>query len=162
MKTTQIPHYHTGKPSSKQFQLRFSVHHKKLVETNENQSIITKRFDPIFRRKSRHSLVRSRWDHRRHQGLPEWYHRGNIKTHLVNFRKSVGKIYYSSFRLGWTYYVIQWKIETLLQREVVLQARFLTGKSPRWIQPGHWDRVFFIYRKYVFLYREYLTMCYLV
>ena len=38
-----IPDYNTGKILSKQSQLRFLAHHKKLVKLNENQSIITKK-----------------------------------------------------------------------------------------------------------------------
>ena len=65
------PRLSHGKPSSKQFQLRFPAHHKKLVKTNKNQSIITKKFNQIFRDKIHHGLVRSRLDPSRHQGLPE-------------------------------------------------------------------------------------------
>ena len=39
-----IPDYHTEKTLSKQFQLWFPAHHKKLVKLNENQSFITKKF----------------------------------------------------------------------------------------------------------------------
>ena len=42
------PDYHMGKPSSKRFQLRFSAHHKGLIKANENQSIITKKFNSMF------------------------------------------------------------------------------------------------------------------
>ena len=44
---------------------------------------------------SDHQLL---WDPRRDKGLPEWYHRGNIKTHQGEFQK----IYYSVFPLGLT------------------------------------------------------------
>ena len=60
------PDYHTVKSSSKGFQLQFPARHKKLLKTNENQSIITKKINPIFRKKSHH---RSRQDPNRHQGL---------------------------------------------------------------------------------------------
>ena len=43
--------YHTGEPLSKWFQLRFPPQHKKLVKTNDNQSIITMKFNPIFQEK---------------------------------------------------------------------------------------------------------------
>ena len=43
-----IPDYHTGTSSSKQFQLRFSTHHKGLIKTNENHSVITKNLTRYF------------------------------------------------------------------------------------------------------------------
>ena len=52
-----ISDYHTGKPSSKWFGLRFPEHHKKLGKANEKKSIITKKFNPIFREKSYHELL---------------------------------------------------------------------------------------------------------
>ena len=66
-----ISHYDTGKASSKRFQLWFSAHHKKSVKTNENQSIITKQFNPIVREKSHHGLLWFQLDPSRLQELPE-------------------------------------------------------------------------------------------
>ena len=57
MMISLIPDYHTGKPSSKQFQKRFPAHHKKLGKMNENRSIITKKFNSIFWAKSHHGLL---------------------------------------------------------------------------------------------------------
>ena len=45
-----IPDNHTGKLSSKRFRLQFSTHHIKLVKINENQSIINKKLNLIFRK----------------------------------------------------------------------------------------------------------------
>ena len=82
-----IPDNHTGKLSSKRFRLQFSTHHIKLVKINENQSIIKKKFNLIFRKKCHHGLLWSRWDPSRNQGLSEWYHRSNIKTHRDEVQK---------------------------------------------------------------------------
>ena len=43
--TSLIPDIHTGKPSSKRFQLRFSAHNKKLIKLNKNKSFKTKNFN---------------------------------------------------------------------------------------------------------------------
>ena len=72
-----------------------------MVKTNENQSIITMKFNPIFWKKSHHVLLWSQWDPSRHQGLPEWYHRCDIKKYWVKFRKTPGNINYSTFPPGW-------------------------------------------------------------
>ena len=48
-----------------------SVYRKKSVQINANQSIITKKFNPIFREKGHHGLLRSHRDPTRHQGLSE-------------------------------------------------------------------------------------------
>ena len=45
MMTSLIPDIHTGKPSSKRFQLRFSAHNKKLIKSNKNKSFRTKNFN---------------------------------------------------------------------------------------------------------------------
>ena len=52
-----IPDYHTGKPTSKQFQLCFPTHHNKLVKENEKQSIKTKKFNQIFLGKAHLGLL---------------------------------------------------------------------------------------------------------
>ena len=52
-----ISDYHTGKPTSKQFQLCFPTHHNKLIKANENQSIRTKKFDQIFCGKGHFELL---------------------------------------------------------------------------------------------------------
>ena len=74
----------------KRFELRFSVHHKKLVKTYENQFIITKKFHPIFREK-----------------MSPWITVVTIlsvevisKLIGVKFRKSTGNIKYSAFPPG--------------------------------------------------------------
>ena len=54
---SQILNYRMGKPSSKGFQKRFPAHHKQLSKTNENQSVISKKFKPTFQEKSHHGLL---------------------------------------------------------------------------------------------------------
>ena len=46
-----VPDYHTRKASSELFKLRFPAYHEKLVKMNQNQYIITKKFNPIFQEK---------------------------------------------------------------------------------------------------------------
>ena len=57
---SQILNYCIGKPSSKGFQKRFLAHHEQLSKTNENRSVISKNFKPIFQEKSHHGLLSSR------------------------------------------------------------------------------------------------------
>ena len=85
-----ISDYHTGKTLSKQFQLCFPVHHKKLLKLNENQSI-TKKFSTIFREKSHQGMLWSRWDPSIHQGLFVWYHLDNIKNRWGEVQKITGE-----------------------------------------------------------------------
>ena len=64
-------------PSSKLFWLtniwvanmQFLSHHKKTVKTNQNQSIITRKFNQIFRGKSYRGLPWPRWNAVAHQRL---------------------------------------------------------------------------------------------
>ena len=140
-----IPDYHTGKTLSKQFQLWFPAHHKKLVKLNENQSILTKKFRTIFREKSYQGMLWSRWDPSRHQGLSEWYHGVIPKPNGVQFRKSLGNIKFLKFLPGWTNSKIcigEVENSNFSQQGVVLKARFPPGSFPGWIQLGHWGRVF--------------------
>ena len=57
--------------SSKLFQLvesiQFPVHHKESVKTNKNESMITEKFNLLFRRTSYHGLLWSRRDAAAHQ-----------------------------------------------------------------------------------------------
>ena len=89
-----IPYYHTGKTFSKQFQLWFPAHHKKLIKLNKDQSIIIKKFRTIFQKKS-------------YQGML-WFRCLSDTTGVipkligVKLRKSPGNINYSKFPPGWT------------------------------------------------------------
>ena len=124
-----ISDYHTGKTLSKQFQLCFPVHHKKLVKLNENQSI-TKKFSTIFREKVTkeccdldETLVYTKdCLHDTTQTIS--------KIVGVKFRISPGNINYSKFPPGSTNYVLQIReVENsnFFQRGVVLQTRFFRG-----------------------------------
>ena len=140
-----IPNYHTGKTLSKQFQIWFPAHHKKLVKLNENQSIITKKFRTIFREKSYQGMLQSRWDPSRHQG---WLidTTGIIpKLIRVKFRKSPGNISYLGFPPRWTNYKIcigEVENSNFSQLGVVSKVKFSPASFPEWIQLGHWGRVY--------------------
>ena len=131
-----IPYYHTGKTFSKQFQLWFPAHHKKLIKLNKDQSIIIKKFRTIFQKKS-------------YQGML-WFRCLSDTTGVipkligVKLRKSPGNINYSKFPPGWTDNKIcieEIENSNFSQRRVVLKARFSPGNFPGWIQLGHWGRV---------------------
>ena len=69
-----------------------------LVKTNVNQSIMTKKINPLFREKSHRGLLWSWRDSSRHRGLSESCHLVAIKTHC----EEVQKVNYSIFPPGWT------------------------------------------------------------
>ena len=135
-----ITEYYTGKFSFKRFQSRFPAQHKMLINRNENQSIITKKCNPILRGKNRHGFLWSRESLSGRQGLSEWL----SKLIGVRFRESQGNINYSLYSSGWTA-LCAW-IEyvgnsSFFQSEVVLQTAFSPGSSPGWVRRGRWGGV---------------------
>ena len=140
-----ISDYHTGKTLSKQFQLCFPVHHKKLLKLNENQSI-TKKFSTIFREKSHQGMLWSRWDPSIHQGLFVWYHLDNIKNRWVKFRKSPGNINYSKFPPGSTNYVLyigEVENSNFFSGELFYRPDVFRGALRGEFSRGQWDRVLY-------------------
>ena len=78
MMNSLMSDYHTGKPTSKQFQLCFPTHHNKLVKANENQSIRTKKFNQIFWGKGHLRLLLTQnslgWSSEDRHGIPKIQH----------------------------------------------------------------------------------------
>ena len=73
------------------------------------------------------------------------YHRGNIKTHRVKFKISLGTINDGVYFPGWNTLhniVEEVKNPNVFLREVILRNRFSPGNFPGWIQPGQGDRIF--------------------
>ena len=141
-----IPDYHTEKTLSKQFQLWFPAHHKKLVKLNENQSFITKKFrNYISGKKLPKNVVISM----RHHGLSEWHHRCNTKTPSGwSSENHWGISITQNFQIWFFYLPDAYKIRigevensNFSQRGVVLKAWLSPGRSPGWIQPGYWGKV---------------------
>ena len=91
MMISLIPYYHTGKTSSKRFQLRISAHYKKLVKTNENKFIINKKFNPILGKTNLDEILADAKD------CLSATTRGISKLIEVKFRKSPGDNSYSRF-----------------------------------------------------------------
>ena len=91
-------------PSSKLFWLtsfwvdniQLLAHHKKVLKTNQNQSIITKKFNVILQGKGYYGLPWSWWDTAAHQRLINIT--GLISKFIgVKFKYSLGAINYSMF-----------------------------------------------------------------
>ena len=103
--------YKRGKLPYKRFQLSFPAHHKTLLKINEDQSIITNKFNPLFWEEgtgwggwgSHHLLSWHRPDPSKYQGLSKWCHWGNIISKFIGMksRKWPGNINYSTFLPAW-------------------------------------------------------------
>ena len=79
----------------------------------------------------------------------------------VNFRKSPGNINYSTFSPEWTKLCNMHQEKekfNLFSAGVVLQTRFLPGRSQGWIQTGHWDRMFFHFILFSSFYVQFYRM----
>ena len=125
-----IPDNHTGKPSSKRFQLQFSTYHKTLVRTNENQSIITLKVIQIFQEKSHHEL---QWSDETLADSKDCISdsTGVISKFIVmKFRKPPGNINYLTFTPSELKYVIcfeEGKIEAFFRGEWFCRSYFHRG-----------------------------------
>ena len=72
------------------------------------------------------------------------YHRGNMKTHQVKSKNSLGTINDAVSFLGWNKLcniVGEVKNPNVFLRGVILLNRFSLENLPGWIQPAYWDRV---------------------
>ena len=76
--------------------------------------------------------------------MSEWYHRGKVYwTQLIGLKfRNSSAMSINRGELNYVIYIGKVKDLKFFHRGVVLQARFLAGKSPGWIQSGHWDRVY--------------------
>ena len=134
-----IPDYHTEKTLSKQFQLWFPAHHKKLVKLNENQSNKTKKFKTTFREKITKECCDPDETLAENKGCLRDTAGVTPKLIGVKFRKLPGNINYSKFPSGWINYKIcigEVENSNFSQRGVGLKTRFLPGSFPGWIQSG--------------------------
>ena len=113
-----ISDYHTGKPSFKRFQLQFPAQNKKVVKTNENQSFITKKFNPIFQEKTTTNCFDTNCFDKDCLGdIAEVI----SKFIGVKFRKPPGNTNYSTFPPG------KYISVTFFQRGVFYRADFHRG-----------------------------------
>lgn len=75
------------------------------MKTIENQSIITKKINPIFHEKSRQGVLWFRWDPSIHQELSDWYLRGKIKTQRGEVQEITGENQLFNFSTGVKYII---------------------------------------------------------
>ena len=115
-----------------------------LVKTKESQSIITKKFNPIFREKANMDWCDLDKTVAGTKDYQSPITKVKSKVIWLKTRKPSRNITYSTVPLDWTkLFNMLWRDgnSNFFQWEVVLQAKLSPGISSGWIQPGHWDRV---------------------